>query len=439
MKFRLLIAIFFINTSVGAQMQFNSLQELLNYADANAIAIQAATMSEKVALAGKKETTADLLPTVNASLGYNDNITLQPTLVPAQMFDPEAPEGTFEEFTFGTKYNYSRSVQAQWDVLNFQKIFAVQTANIEIEKSKLNTEVNKFNVYNSLASTYYSILLTEASIRIYEENLRVSTSIYELAKGKYQDGIISEAEVNQAAIKKLQNQRNLNLVKSNLDQFYLQLQSQLNTRKEIRVSDSLDKFRMGDAVFSNAHPEVLLQELEVKKSQSILKQKKALRYPSLSLVYQNNKNWATNDFMDFSGANELPQQLFGVQVSMSGLLSRSTKQKIKQSEWELGIQQMQLANTLLVKQKEDELLQLQLKQAADQLAENEEILSLQEQNDVHAENRYENGIIGLDERLNKYDDLLAAQNNYLESLASLTIAQYKTYIRQINFETSSNK
>lgn len=418
-----------------AQIEFNSFQEVLKYADARAIAIQGAGVSEQMALAEKKEAKSNLLPSLGASLGYNDNITLQPTLVPAQLFNPAATENTFEELTFGTQYLYSFGIQAQWDILNFQKIFAVQTANVEVEKSKINSEVNRYKTYHQLASIYYSILLTQASIQVYEENVRVAESIFVHAKEKYQEGIINEAELNRAAIKKLQNQSSLNLAKNNLDQFYLQLQSQLNTGKSITITDTAENFVLESTTIQGPHPEVSLQELAVIQHESILKQTKALRLPSLSLVYQNNTNWATNDFMGFADANTLPQQVFGVKISLSGLLSGTTKQKIKQSEWTLQLQRLQLDNTRLVTQKEDELLQLELQQAANQLGEYEQILDLQAQNDAHAANIYESGMMSLDQRLDKYDDLLAVQNSYLQSLAAYTLAQYKMYIRQMDFKT----
>ncbi len=419
-----------------AQIQFHSFKEVLKYADDHAFAIQSAKIGEQIAVSEKKEAGADLFPSINPSFGYTDNITLQPALVPAQIFNPEAPDGAFEELTFGTKYNYAASLQVQWDVLNFQKIFALQTANTATESSKIKTEINRFKTYNQLASTYYSILLTQESIRIYEENVDVSASIYEHAQEKYQQGIISEADLNRAKIQQRQNQRNLKNAKNNLEQFYLQFQSQLNTNEPITITDAPQNFELEHTAIQNRHPEVLLQEAEVLKYQSIVKQTKAIRYPSLSLVYQNNRNWATNDFMGFSNANELPQQFFGVQLNLSGLLSPSTKQKINQSKGNLQIQQLQLENTILVKQQEDELLQLQLKQAADQLAENKEILALQKQNDVHAENKYQSELISLDDRLNKYGDLLAVQDNYLQSLAAYTLAQYKIYIRQIDFKAN---
>lgn len=417
-----------------AQIQFQSLSEVLNFADARAIAIQSGIMGEQIALAKKKEARSYLLPSLNTSLGYNDNITLQPTLVPAQFLNPAAPENELTELTFGTKYQYTGGIQAKWDVLNFQRIFALQTANKEWENSKIQTEVHRYNTYNLLASTYYSIVLTQESIRIHEENVKVAASIFELAQEKYREGIINESERNRAEISQLQSQKNLNLAKNNLDQLYLQLQSQLNTSEPIRVTDSPERFVLADTTITQMHPEILWQEAEVKKHEYLVKQTKAVRLPSLSLLYQNNRTWATNDFMGFSEANTLPQQSFGVKLSFSELLGGSTRQKIQQSEDALQLQQMQLNNARLVKQKEDELLQLQLEQASDQLTEHKQILALQQKNDAHAEYRYQGGLMSLDQRLDSYDDLLVSQDNYLQSLAAYTLAQYKIYIRQINFQ-----
>lgn len=433
MKNYVFLLLILVSFSAQSQIQFSSFQEVLNYADEHALAIQSAKLGEEIAISEKKEAGTYLLPSIGGSLGYNDNITLQPTLIPAQLFNPEAPEGSFQEATFGTKYQYSRGLQAQWDVLNFQKTFAFQTAKLGVAESKANTEVNRFNTYNQLASTYYSILLTQESIRIYEENVKVSTSIFELTEKKFQEGLLSESELNRAAINKLQNKRNLDLATNNLSQFYLQLQSQLNTKETIKILDSPEKFALSQTSIMYTHPEILWQEAKLKSSESILKQSKAARIPSLSLIYQNNQTWATDNFMDFSNANRLPNQTFGLSLNLSGLFGLSNRHKIKQSQTQLQMQQMQLDNTKLVKEQEDNLLQLQWDQASEQLRDSKEILALQEKNDTHAENTYESGLISLSNRLDQYDDLLASQDNYLQSLASFSLAQYKIYLRQIDF------
>ena len=60
------------------------------------------------------------------------------------------------------------------------------------------------------------------------------------------------------------------------------------------------------------------------------------------------------------------------------------------------------------------------------------ILALYQNNDVHAERRMNEGIISLDDRLKFYSDLIANQNEYLQSMSDYFIQQYRLQIRQTN-------
>jgi outer membrane protein len=425
------------SNETGAQIQFQSFQDVLKYADEHAIQIQSAIIVEQIASANKREAKSYLYPSINASAGYNNNLTLQPTLVPAEFFDPNATSGTFRELTFGQQHIYSAGIQAQWNILNFQKMFASQTANIVAEQSEINTQKSKFNTYNLLASTYYSIMLTQEAIIIYEENLKVSEAIYKSTNEKFQEGIVSEDALNSAKIKQLQNRNTLQQALSNLSRFYTQLQSQLNTNQQIIISDSPQNFNLTDTSFETKHPEITWQEMEVDKQKSLLKEKKALLLPNLSLNYQYNTSWATDGFTDFSNANELPQQYIGAKLNIPIFSGFSSRSKIKKSILELQQQELQLENTKLVKQNEDDLLLLDVNQFEEELAENSKIMVLIQKNDVHAENKYNSGITSLNERLDSYEDLLNAQNAYLQSLASYTLAKYKLNIRQIDLKSNN--
>ncbi len=425
------------SNEVDAQIQFQSFQDVLKYADEHAIQIQSAVIGEQIASANKKDAKSYLYPSVNASAGYNNNLTLQPTLVPAEFFDSNATSGTFRELTFGQQHVYSTGVQAHWDILNFQKIFASETAGIVAEQSEINTQKSKFNTYNLLASTYYSILLTQEAIVIYEENLKVSEAIYKSTNEKFQKGIVSEDALNSAKIKQLQNRNTLQQALSNRRRFYTQLQSQLNTNKQIIISDSPQNYSLTSTNFETIHPEITWQEMEVDKQKSLLKEKKALLLPNLSLNYQYNTSWATDGFTDFSNANELPQQYIGAKLNIPIFSGFSSRSKIKKSKLELQQQELQLENTKLVKQNEDDLLLLDVNQFEEELAENSKIMVLIQKNDVHAENKYNSGITSLNERLDSYEDLLNAQNAYLQSLASYTLAKYKLNIRQIDLKSNN--
>jgi len=422
---------------MDVQIQFQSFQELLKYADEHAIQIQNALIGEQIASANKKGAKSYLYPSVNASAGYNNNLTLQPTLVPEQFFNPNATEGSFRELTFGQQHVYSTGIQAQWNILNFQKQFASQTADIVAEQSEINTQKNKYNTYNLLASTYYSILLTQEAIVIYEENLKVSEAIYKSTNEKFQKGIASEEALNLAKIKQLQNRNTLQQALSNRSRFYTQLQSQLNTSQQFIISDSPQNYSLTSTNFETIHPEITWQEMEVDKQKSLLKEKKALLLPNLSLNYQYNTSWATDGFTDFSNANELPQQYICAKLNIPIFSGFSSRSKIKKSKLELQQQELQLENTKLVKQNEDDLLLLDVNQFEEELAENSKIMVLIQKNDVHAENKYNSGITSLNERLDSYEDLLNAQNAYLQSLASYTLAKYKLNIRQIDLKSNN--
>ncbi|MCP4550446.1 MAG: TolC family protein [Bacteroidetes bacterium] len=425
------------SNEVDVQIQFQSFKDVLKYADEHAIQIQNSVVGEQISNTQKKEAKSYLYPSVNASAGYNNNLTLQPTLIPAEVFNPSAPAGTFQELTFGQQHIASTGIQAQWNILNFQKMFASQTANIAAEQSEINTQKSKFNTYNLLASTYYSILLTQEAIVIYEENLKVSEEIYNSTNEKFQKGIISEEALNLAEIKQLQNRKNLQQAKRNLSRFYTQLQSQLNTNQQITISDTPQNFSLTSTNIETKHPEITWQEMEVDKQKSLLKEKKALLLPNLSLNYQYNNNWATDGFTDFSNANELPQQFIGAKLSIPVFNGFSSRQKIKKSKLKLQQQELQLENTKLIKQNEDDLLLLNVNQYEEELAETTKIMELRQKNDVHAENKYNSGITSLNKRLDSYEDLLNAQNTYLQSLASYTLAKYKLYIRQIDLKTNN--
>ncbi|PZU81060.1 MAG: hypothetical protein DI529_16040 [Chryseobacterium sp.] len=431
----LLISVMLCCLSVKSQIVFGSFQEVLDYADKNSASIRIPKAQQEINSIEQKQAKSFLYPSINASAGFNDNITLQPTLVPGKLFNPNAPEGSFQEMTFGKQYVYTTSLQAQWNVLDFQKIFAIKTSKLRSEAGKLDTEVNRFNTYNQLASLYYSISLAQKSLEIDKENLKTTGVMLDNALEKYQKGIISESDLNRVSIQNIQNKRKIEDTENNMAQLYRQMQSVLSLREEIQISDTgIIEDSVFASDFQSVHPEVLFQEKQIDISKSLVKQNEALRYPTLGFVYQYNYNWVTDRLTDFSNANTLPQQFLGIKLNVPVFSGFSINQKIKESKAELKIQQLQLENIRIVKDKEDEILNLQYDQTKTNLERNTQILSLQEKNDTHTQNKYESGIISLDERLDRYSDLLSAQYNYLQSLADFSLAKYKIYIRKIDFQ-----
>lgn len=415
-----------------SQIQFGSLQEVLNYADQHAASIQNARDQERLGESRYKAAKTSLLPNINGSAIFNDNITLQPTLVPAQLFNPSAPENTFNEYTFGRKYQYSAGLQANWDLLNFQKWFEVKTSAAHLQIQNANTLHTQYLLYQQMTQSYCSILLSQRYLEISKKNLQTADSIYLIAQEKYIQGVFSEENLNRSKIQQIQAAQQLTGLESTLEQLYNQLQMQLNTSQEISLAEALQgraKPLFFEHPHLNKHPALIQQEAQMALSILQVEQAKTLHYPSISLGYQYNYTWATDKLFDFSSANNLPQQYWGLRVNIPLFNGLNTQEKIQQSKISLHNQQNQLDYQRLQSEKEDQNLHLQHQQAYAELLQVEEILKLQSQNDVHSKNRYESGIIGLDERLDKFQQLLSIQNQYMQSLSNYYLSYYQLYLR----------
>ncbi|WAC12484.1 TolC family protein [Dyadobacter pollutisoli] len=415
-----------------AQIRFSSLEEVFGYADQNAISIQSAKDQQLIAALKTRAAKGALVPAVNASAGFNDNITLQPTLVPASLFNPAAPEGTFNEYTFGRKYLYSTGVQVSWDLINFQKWFDVKTMAASQTLSEANTRSARFQVYNQLAQTYYSILLTDKYISIAIGNIAAADSIYRIAKDKYDAGIFTEENLNRSKIQHRQAVQQASNLSASLTQLYNQLQSQLNTSEQVMLATELtgpQPGTVGEESTAPIHPQVQAEQAQLRLNERQLAQSRTLAYPSLAVVYQFNRNWATDKMFDLSAANTLPQQFWGVKLSIPVFNGLSIREKVTQAQIQLHQQQQVLDNQARVSQKEDENLLIQFRQSAEDLKQQEAILQLQSSSDSHTNDRYESGIIGLDERLDKFQDLLLVQNQYMQSLSNYYVSYYQRYLR----------
>lgn len=415
-----------------AQLRFSSLEQVFRYADTNAVSLQNARDQQLIAAAKNSASKAALLPAVNASAGFNDNITLQPTLVPAGLFNPSLPEGTFNEYTFGRRYLYSTGVQASWDIVNFQKWFDVKVTRAAETVSQANIRNTRFQVYNQLAQTWYSILLTQKYTGIARANVAAADSIYRVAANKYEAGIFTEENLNRSHIQHIQAQEQYNSLSASLAQLLNQFQAQLNTSEPVLPDDGLatpaDTENTNGNSFS-VHPLVQVQQAQLQLNTQQLAQSRWLLYPSVTVAWQLNHNQATDNMFSLSGANSLPQQFWGIRLSIPVFNGFNARYRITQATIQLHQQQQVLNNQLLAAQKEDENLQIQYRRSMEEIKQQEVILQLQLVNDSHAKDRYESGIMGLDERLNKFQELLAVQNQYMQSLSNYYINYYRRYVR----------
>ena len=184
-------------TSLNAQENKYSftLQEAVEFAINNNRAIQNAERDVKIAAQTKRETTATGLPQVNASIGYNNWIEQQVSLIPAEFFGG-AP-GQFSEVTFGTTQTMNSSINIKQKLFDGSYLVALQAAKVYLEISKNAREKTTNEIRKVVAYSYGNVLLAEANLEIVDSNIALlEKNVWELSK-VYENGLVEEESLQQ--------------------------------------------------------------------------------------------------------------------------------------------------------------------------------------------------------------------------------------------------
>ncbi len=431
--FLLLFLLLTTITTTSAQTGFSSLEDIWHYADTHNIQIQAANAEKSKATTNVKQAYGALLPSVTANGAYTDNIRIQSTLIPTAIFNPAAPPGSLTEVTFGRRYIYSGNVVAQVDLLNTEEWFSVKLARLNDELASLNISKARQDLYNQLANAYFSCLLLTEAEKISQENVAACNSIYEIAKNKFNDGVVSEISVNTALINKQRAEKSLDVsVQNKLIQLN-NLRSLLNMPDSITLTNTTEEKSTATMEIAFASdPSTQQAYLQMLLAKNKWLSSKAAFAPTLSAIYQYNTQVVSNDFLKFSSSNTLPQQYWGLRMSLPVFMGNYRKYQLLNAKADYTLKQQQYESIRLQTGINDQNLLIAYNSAKNAFEKSKSIMDLYRRNDMHAEKRLQEGMISLDDRLRSYTDLITSQNEYLQSMSDYFIRQYSLKIRQTN-------
>ena len=140
--------------SVSAQESF-SLEEAIQYALQNNENLKIAMVNTSDAEAQVGETRADGLPQINANFGYTNNTQIPVNIVPANVFDPNAPEGATAAIRFGVQHQGQFGVNASqmiWDGSFFIGLKAAKTLREKVVVDELKV---REDVIEQVTKAYY--------------------------------------------------------------------------------------------------------------------------------------------------------------------------------------------------------------------------------------------------------------------------------------------
>ena len=282
------------------------------------------------------------LPRINANLGTNWNNNNQ-----KQKF----ADGTQRQLNDIRSNNYSAAVQLNWVLFDGLKMFATRDKAEEFTKlGSLGIKNQVVNTVASVITNYYAIVRKKQQLKAIDELISLSQERVKLAQYKLDIGVGAKPDV-------LQSKVDLNAqyaAKLSLETLTAQLKEQLNQIMNVaansiyEVSDTIPinmRVMLTDIQHNieNSNPLLLIAEKNIDIARFTLKERKAERFPIVSLnssySYNRNNNKATvNPFQPLYSRNF--GRNIGFTVAIPVLNNLNTKRLIKQAEIDIQYQQL---------------------------------------------------------------------------------------------------
>ena len=274
-----------------------SLQEAIDYALANNQSGKNARLEMEIADRQVGEILADGLPQVNASGDFGYNYKIQQSLVPANIFDPTAPEDEILPIEFGVPYTSNFNVTLDQMIFDGAFFIGLKAAKTFTELSKKDNIKNNIDIAEAVSKAYCGVLVNRERYLLIERNFTRVDSLLIDTKHLYEGGFAEKIDVSRVQVQ-------YNNLKVELDNFQaivdlseslLKFQMGLNPKSEIELTDAIvdiDYFDFEMAKDFSYDKRIEYSQLNIREelNQLDIRNIKSQYVPTLDLYARYGKN-----------------------------------------------------------------------------------------------------------------------------------------------------
>lgn len=194
------------------------------------------------------EAWAEVMPSVNLSSSYTRNIAPAVNFLPAQIFDPNAPEGEFIGVQFGSDNTWNATIDIEQPLFRGDVLVGLgaakrfETLQSEVVRGETQQVVTDVRV------AYYDLLLAQEQARLTENSVRrVRESLHE-TKALNRAGLSSDYDVLRLEVELANLEPNLRRARNAVAQARRQLaiQANLDDHEALEVRGSLAEMDLTD-------------------------------------------------------------------------------------------------------------------------------------------------------------------------------------------------
>ena len=320
-----------------------SLKEVRDFAVKNSLATRNARLDVRRAKNVVWETTTEGLPQIDGKISYTNNLKMPTTLIPAQVFNPEAKPGEFMEAQFGTKHNATADITVSQLIFRGSYIVALQSTKVYMQISRNSLKKQEIDVKDLVTGTYYAILMGEKTLETYRNTLKNLNKLLGDSSELSKEGFVEETEVDQMRITANEMSSAISTLERNLDIYRRTLNFQMGRElnSKLVLTDSIDTIMNGidkaillnDPVNPESHIDLIIATNKVETERLLFKNEKTKFLPEITAFFSHSRSAMRDKFNFFGSGKWFPSSVLGLNIKVPIFSSGKRLAKVKQAKY----------------------------------------------------------------------------------------------------------
>jgi len=408
------------------------LQDAIDYALQHNVQVKKS--ENEIIKARKKvwETTATGLPQVSGAVNFQQFIDKPVNMMPARIFNPQAPADQYIPVSFGTDQNMKWNVNVNQLIFSGSYITGLYSSRVYKKISELASVKTKQKIKEAVAQAYINAVLADKNLEILNENIAVVQKNLDDTREMYKNGFVEETDVRQLEITLTELQNQKKFLEKMRDVGYEMLNYLMGRRPDdpLTLTDDAESLAERASEFAlsgirfqpeqNIDYQIAKNQLKSKKLMVRFEQSKML--PTVGAFYSYGKNAYNNEFTFFDKNQDWYEQSFiGVSLNIPIFSSFVRHKRVGQARIDYENAKMDFENMQKdLKIRYDKLLS-EYTLALDNLHTRKKNMELAAQIEQREQIKYREGV-GNSFQLNMArTQLYQAQQQYIDALGKLIL------------------